>query len=365
MRPSNRTFATPFLAFLLFAPACGDDLVPAPVTQTSAALSEHGDCETGTCGQIDEFTIPPGPQGNIFPQQIVAGSDGNLWFATFGPFLGRVSPRNGAVSLVSIPVSTARILVAGPDGNLWFGTDTGLASVSPRGAHALREVALPGFGLVIDLAVGPDRAIWALGFGNIARVTVQGHVTLFPIPIPEFASSDDHMAFDRRGNIWYAGGIQMLHRMTPAGVVTDYPVSSPGTIYGMALGPDGAIWFTQLGGGPNQNSIGKIDRDGVTSTVVQLPDSTSTDPTAAPTNMPLELTAGPDGFMYFTTYLVNPLNYIGRVSRHGALTKFDIPTGGAASFGITTGPDGNIWFTENFNSLVGRLDIDACRSDDR
>ena len=61
--------------------------------------------------------------------------------------------------------------------------------------------------------------------------------------------------------------------------------------------------------------------------------------------------------MYFTTYLVDPKNYIGQVTPRGALRKFEVPTPFAASFGITTGPDDNIWFTENFNGLVGRLNL--------
>ena len=40
-----------------------------------------------------------------------------------------------------------------------------------------------------------------------------------------------------------------------------------------------------------------------------------------------------------------------RVTPTGAITPF------AASFGITTGPDDNIWFTEGFNDLIGRLNL--------
>jgi virginiamycin B lyase len=60
---------------------------------------------------------------------------------------------------------------------------------------------------------------------------------------------------------------------------------------------------------------------------------------------------------------VNPLSYIGRVSRDGHLKTLEIPTAGAASFGITAGRDGNVWFTENFNALVGRVDVAACHHD--
>jgi virginiamycin B lyase len=95
---------------------------------------------------------------------------------------------------------------------------------------------------------------------------------------------------------------------------------------------------------------------GVVSTVVQLPDSTSAPPNP-PDSMPMVLTAGNDGAMYYTTYFELTLNYIGRVTPAGKLTKFDIPTAGAASFGITAARDGAIWFTENFNNSIGRLRV--------
>jgi virginiamycin B lyase len=49
------------------------------------------------------------------------------------------------------------------------------------------------------------------------------------------------------------------------------------------------------------------------------------------------------------------------VTPEGRLRTFEIPTGGAASFGITAGPDGKSWFTENIDQLVGRLTIASCR----
>jgi virginiamycin B lyase len=90
------------------------------------------------------------------------------------------------------------------------------------------------------------------------------------------------------------------------------------------------------------------------STVVQLPDSTTTIPNP-PNGMPMALAAGRDGNMYFTTYFELDDNYIGQVSEEGCLTKFDIPTPGAASFGIAAGRSGTLWFTEIFNNSIGRL----------
>ena len=363
MSRTNRTVARLLLSLFSFVvPACADDqqaaLEPAE-TEASGEIADQGrpdPAHPSACGQVDEFARPEGTSA----QDIVAGSDGNLWFASFEA-LGRVSPRDGSITMVPIPSSPLQgRLAAGPDGNIWFLTGTGIASFSPR-RHTVREIPIPDLAYGQDLVAGPDGAIWVLASLNVARVTVHGQVTSFPLPVESLNGS--HIAPGSDGNVWFTGGgiegLQAVNRITRHGVITRFPVDSPGFVYGLAAGFDGAVWFTQNGGGPNENSIGRMTTDGVASTVVQLPDSTSP-PYSAPSDMPIEIAAGPGDSMVFTTYLVEPLNYIGRVNRHGMLTKFEIPTPGAASFGITTGPDGNAWFTENFNPLIGRVNLAAC-----
>jgi streptogramin lyase len=352
--------ALPILLFALVAPACGDEQAPpAGGVEIAASVGELPRPDRRTCGEIDEFSIPTLDGVSLFPQDIVSGSDGKLWFAA-GSAVGRISPADGSVSLVAVPETQVRRLALGPDGNIWFPTDTlGVAHFTHR--RGIQEIPLPGLGSFFsDLTAGPDRAVWVLGSDAVARVTVSGETTYFPRQALS-SSSGDHIVAGRDGTLWFTGnGSQLIHRMTRAGVITDFIAPGPGQVYGLTPGPNGVIWFTQQGGGPNQNSIGRITLQGVASTVVQLPDSNSP-PGEAPSNMPLEITAGPDGNLYFTTYLVEPKNYIGQVTPEGQLRTFEIPTAGAASFGITAGPDGNVWFTENFNQLVGRLTIASCR----
>src|SRR5258708_4556113 len=63
---------------------------------------------------------------------------------------------------------------------------------------------------------------------------------------------------------------------------------------------------------------------------------------------PLDITAGPDGNLWFTE---QNGNQIGRITTAGAITEFSLPTNCGSSLGcnprgITAGPDGNLWFTE-------------------
>lgn len=63
------------------------------------------------------------------------------------------------------------------------------------------------------------------------------------------------------------------------------------------------------------------------------------------------VTSGPDGNIWFT---IAGANQIGRMTPAGALTRFPIPTANSSPIDITTGPDGNLWFTE-FSGRVGRI----------
>jgi len=46
------------------------------------------------------------------------------------------------------------------------------------------------------------------------------------------------------------------------------------------------------------------------------------------------------------------------------ITEFTVPTAASNPFGITAGPDGNIWFTEQAANKIGRIKADGSRVDD-
>src|SRR5262249_3182758 len=75
---------------------------------------------------------------------------------------------------------------------------------------------------------------------------------------------------------------------------------------------------------------------------------------------PEEITTGPDGNLWFTEF---GSSRIGRLTTAGAFTEFAAGITTASSpFGIAVGPDGNIWFAEarDANSptnQIGRLNL--------
>lgn len=69
------------------------------------------------------------------------------------------------------------------------------------------------------------------------------------------------------------------------------------------------------------------------------------------TVLPSGIAAGPDGNVWFTEYWAD---VVGRITTTGVITEFALPSG-SSPWGITPGPDGNLWFTERGTSRIGRI----------
>jgi virginiamycin B lyase len=67
---------------------------------------------------------------------------------------------------------------------------------------------------------------------------------------------------------------------------------------------------------------------------------------------PEGITLGPDGAMWFTE---QSGNRIGRISTAGALSEVDVPTLASQPFGITSGRDGRLYFTEYGGNRIGKV----------
>ena len=121
--------------------------------------------------------------------------------------------------------------------------------------------------------------------------------------------------------------------------IVEVTVPTPnGGPYGIASGPDGSLWFTEM----LADRIGRISPQGAI-TEFALP---------AAGRGPARIAAGPDGNLWFTEY---EAGQIGRISPAGAIAEFPIPTPASHPRGITAGPDGNVWFTESAGDRIGRI----------
>src|SRR5262249_29954295 len=72
--------------------------------------------------------------------------------------------------------------------------------------------------------------------------------------------------------------------------------------------------------------------------------------------VPFDITAGPDGTLWFTENGPSPNgNRIGHITTGGVIQEFTVPTLNSQPNDITVGPDGNLWFTEEFMNRIGMI----------
>jgi streptogramin lyase len=108
----------------------------------------------------------------------------------------------------------------------------------------------------------------------------------------------------------------------------------------VTAGPDGNVWFVEY----SANKIARVTPSG---TVTEFSSGLSG-------GAGLEgISAGPDGNLWFTEGLTNK---IGRITPSGTITQFSAGiSGGSGPNGIVAGPDGNLWFTETTGNRIGRI----------
>ena len=170
--------------------------------------------------------------------------------------------------------------------------------------------------------------LWILGVFTAASLVGQA-VNEFPLPGSRLAYG---IATGPDGALWFADFLGRVGRITTGGVVSvEYTV--PGNPEGIVAGPDGNLWFANL-----TNNINRITTAGV---LTQFPVSGSTQ----------RVTVGSDGALWFTE---QSSNKIGRITTSGTLTEYPVPTSGTL-YGIAAGSDGNLWFTEANASKIGRI----------
>jgi streptogramin lyase len=239
-------------------------------------------------------------------------------------------------------------ITAGPDGNLWFTecpilaglTAPGIGRITPAGV--VTEFSAGG-GCTYSITAGPDGNLWFTERDRIGRITPAGAVTEFSAGISVGARPGSITA-GPDGNLWFTESLDprgRIGRITPAGVVTEFSAGITGGIPSLTpsitAGPDGNIWFTEIGG--HFSKIGRITPVGVVTEFISADDYGG--------GRPMAITSGPDGNLWFTD-MNSAFVTIGRITPLGVITKFSTAYASQVGFslpGITSGSDGNLWFT--------------------
>jgi virginiamycin B lyase len=171
----------------------------------------------------------------------------------------------------------------------------------------------------------------------------------YPVP----AGSGPHdVAPAPDGTVWYtAQRSGELGRLDPkTGETHAVPLGNGSAPHGVIVGPDGAAWVTDGG----QNAIVRVDPDTEAVQVFPLPDS------APNANLNTAAFDG-NGILWFT----GQSGFYGRLDpKTGKVAAFNAPrrpslVSGSGPYGITSTPDGIIYFASLANSYIARVDSDS------
>lgn len=296
---------------------------------------------------IAEFPLPGANRQS--PLGIVAGPDGNIWFADSGNGLGMINPTTHAISEFSDPAPADDIgITAGPDGNLWF-TDAGtnaIGTINPT-THVITKFAVPtSNSSPYSITAGPDGNLWftELGADKIGMINPTTHaISEFSIPTagvePWFitAGPDGHLWFTELSPPKNIGEIDPT-----TDVINEFPMPATHGGIGITAGPDGNLWV-----GDGDGEIGQVNAK--TGSITEFP---------IPANHPSwDITAGPDGNLWFSENLNATIGEFNPTTH--AVNEYAVPYAGSSPEFVTVGPDGNIWFTDAGNDSIGVVTLNT------
>ena len=198
-----------------------------------------------------------------------------------------------------------------------------------------------------------------LGFGMLqnsyARLSSARQWAVVPSNVP-YPTSGDNAILGPDGRIWAGGAYQ--GPFGPEGFITAIDrttfqqkvVFDPFfknkyilTVKTLAVGSDGGVWVyaESTAIGPPHSTLFRFASDMTLTKTIPLQNARIA-----------YMTTGKDGNLWFTDYVNNA---VGKVTLAGQATEFPLPNKSATPFKIASGDDGALWFTENTASKIGRV----------
>jgi streptogramin lyase len=318
---------------------------------------------------ITEYpALSSGANGN--PTQLAVGSDGNLWFTepttnqvgVFSPSSKTVTSQISSSATNGNPTQITSTF--GSNAALWFTLNaTGQVGKIVPGSSQATIISGPGTYYSSAGITSLNGNIWFtlpaandVGVYNPTKGITEYSLAPANINVPEFKSQ---ITAGPDGNLWFTepGAIGIFSPTTnsvigqvglPSGGVTQIPAA-------ITLGPDGNIWFTESVPATGVSAVGVINAKSQTY-ITEFATATSSNPQG--------ITAGPDGNIWFTESAAGAIGSVTVNSQTDPTqdtlnTPIPIPTKGETGgvvtnptpLGITTGPDGNVWFADSAGAL--------------
>jgi virginiamycin B lyase len=192
-----------------------------------------------------------------------------------------------------------------------------------------------------------------LAFALVAAIALSGSAQAKMVlrTYPVLAGAGAHDVYPAPdGTVWFtAQAAGKLGRLDPRTGKSELIALGPDAApHGVIVGPDGAAWVTEGG----QNAIVRVDAATRAVTLFPLPKE------RANANLNTE-SFDHAGALWFT----GQNGVYGRLDpKSGAMAVFDAPKG-VGPYGITTTPDGQVFFVSLAGSYLGRIDLETGKAE--
>lgn len=345
-------------------------------------------CATGASAAptITEYAAAPaGANFPVDPLEITTGPDGNIWYTdsggqavyrmiASGPSAGQVTEFENSETI------GATDLIA-EDGAVWFTTGSTIGCITTGGQ--VTDFPFPSTASTPNtdgITVGPDGNLWFTDVGNnaigkaapstSAPCTLSGAITEYTLPssVSLATTAGGNTATDANSIASWAGADVVFtepgsHTIGEFDTSSDTylatfpghghsPLTGSGAPLGIAKGPvgnNGSTWFTE------GDEVGRLDPAVGFIQEFRLPNAPS-----GPFGALWGIAQGRDGNMWFTYGAGAPNAGVGCITSSGSAAQYPAPTQHTNPAGITVGPDGAIWFTEDSMGRIGRLAPATC-----
>jgi len=265
---------------------------------------------------------------------MVTGADKNIWYTDYGSHSLIKMTMSGATKTFVLTTngSTAFYpcgIVVGKDGKFYIGNISpggfiGVATTT--GSFSAKPIPSGDLGYYGGLTLGSDGAVWFSELKHIGRITTGGAITEFAYQDGNTANYYGGVTAGPDGDIWvteYNASV-VDDFDTTSSTMTSY--STPCTPWGVVTGPDGNLWVMC------SNDLVRFTTSG-SYTEFAVPFSIE--------NYPESFALGPDRQPWFS---IIGRNIIGEFNTGtNAVSLYVPPSTFGNVYGITAGPDGNMW----------------------
>ena len=300
-------------------------------------------------GTLTEYALP---NANSQPTALVIASDFHIWFTeTNTNKIGRINPVNvlstgaitpgdgGNFTEFSVPTPNSQpFAIAIGQGGMFFteanANKLGLIKYPLNSSNpTFVEFDVPTsstLGAIVADFGGSDMS----GFGRIWFTETSANKIGY---FKEATGPPDFIVCEDKSSDY-----------SQAKCFGEFPVTTAASgPFGIALGPDENIWFTEKDAG----KIGRVDAAGV---ITEFTPSTAN-------TIPLGIVSGPDGTLWFTE---SNANNIGQITTTGTITERNIPTANTqpqmiacdCKLSSSDSATRTLWFTENAGNAIGKVD---------